>query len=47
MMTPGRQRKILADMAERLRLDDPELVARFTMFARLHEEEGPPPVEPP
>ncbi|MDX6741270.1 hypothetical protein [Actinocorallia sp. A-T 12471] len=47
MMTPGRQRKILADIAERLRLDDPQLVARFTMFARLTEEEGPPPVEPP
>jgi len=46
MMTPGRQRRILADMAERLTEEDPQLVARFMIFARLAEEDGPVPPEP-
>ncbi|GAA2724296.1 hypothetical protein GCM10010439_21580 [Actinocorallia aurantiaca] len=46
MMTPGRQRRILADMTERLTEEDPQLVARFMIFARLAEEDGPVPPEP-
>ncbi|GAA0969520.1 hypothetical protein [Actinocorallia libanotica] len=46
MMTPNRQRKLLADMAERLREEDPQLVGRFAIFARLAEEDGPVPPEP-
>lgn len=46
MMTPSRQRRILADIAERLSAEDPQLVARFSIFARLAEEDGPVPPEP-
>ncbi|HEU5160515.1 MAG TPA: hypothetical protein VFU43_26185 [Streptosporangiaceae bacterium] len=47
MMSPGRQERVLANIENRLRRESPDLVARFTVFARLVQDEGPPPPECP
>ena len=47
MISPGRQERMLATIENRLRREAPDLVARFTVFARLVQDEGPPPPECP
>jgi hypothetical protein len=47
MFSPGRQERVLASIENRLRQESPELVARFTVFERLVQDEGPPPPECP
>jgi hypothetical protein len=47
MFSPGRQERVLVGIENQLRLESPELVARFAVFARLVQDEGPPPPECP
>jgi hypothetical protein len=48
MILPGRaERMILANLEKRLRIEAPDLVARFGVFERLGRDEGPPPEELP
>jgi hypothetical protein len=47
MISPGRLERLLANIEHRLRRESPDLVARFTVFARLVQDEGPPPQESP
>lgn len=47
MISPGRQDRVLANIEDRLRRESPELVARFAVFERLVQDEGPPPPERP
>jgi hypothetical protein len=47
MIFPGRQERILADLERQLSVETPDLVARFAVFARLAQDEGPPPRELP
>lgn len=47
MIFPGRQERILADLERQLSVEAPDLVARFAVFARLAQDEGPPPRELP
>lgn len=48
MMLSGRlERRILAEVENQLRREDPELAGRFAVFERLGRDEGPPPRECP
>lgn len=47
MISPGRQEQVLTSMANALRRESPNLVARFHVFERLARGEGPPPPERP
>ena len=46
-MISGRMDRALANIENRLRHESPELVARFAVFERLVQDEGPPPPERP
>jgi hypothetical protein len=45
IITSRRQRRALTEIVRALRSSDPRLVARFTMFTRLTEDEQMPPLE--
>jgi hypothetical protein len=45
ILTSRRQRRVLAEIRQALRHSDPRLVARFTIFTRLTEDEEIPQVE--
>jgi hypothetical protein len=47
MISQGREDRVLATIEARLRRESPDLVARFTVFERLVQDEGPPPPERP
>ena len=47
MISPGRMDRVLATIENRLRRESPDLVARFTVFERLVQDDGPPPPECP
>ena len=47
MISPSRQERALARIANALRRESPDLVARFTVFERLAQRDGPPPPERP
>lgn len=47
MVLSHRERRILLLLARQIEEAEPDLFARFLIFERLVEDDGPPPPEPP